>query len=96
MTAIKIKERGLHELRPFQSALEFEHTLGVRLLMPIYFRSLQWDHRVYAYAPYLGFVTWVDETRIILGYKQFSLSTLFDYYEFSLDGKNWGPFWIKK
>ena len=96
MSAIKIKERGLHELRPFQSAVEFEQVTGIRLLMPFYFRMLQWDRSVYAYAPYLGFVTWLDETKLILGYKQFALSTLFSYYEYSLDGKNWRPFGIKK
>lgn len=96
MAAIKIKERGLAELRPFRSAMEFEQTSGVRLLMPFYFRMLQWDPRVYAYAPYLGYVTWVDETKLILGYKQFSLSTLFNCYEYSLDGKDWRPFGTKK
>lgn len=95
MTVLKIKERGLAGFRPFRDAQEFEQDSGINLLMPLYFRSLVWDPRVYAYAPYLGYVTWVNEVKIILGYKQFALSVLFNYYEYSLDSKNWRPFGVK-
>ena len=98
MKVLKIKERGVKHFRPFHSPQEFESVTGIKLLDPIYYHHLQADSRCYTYAPYLGHIYYAGttDTKLIFGYRQISLETLFCDYEYSLDNKTWKPFGIDK